>query len=528
MSPRGGNNLPRPIEATPDERNDRQLKSVISSRVVAGHGTPNSSLSSYQQQSLGGSTRAASGTSLSSLASSASNMSTLSEMASQPSSGITYSSLSPSHSGLSMRNDGKAVPVDSYIQYPMGTPLPRAGQYAYAPPGVYSPSFQQEENMETYPYGLTFNPMERGDDLLSSQGSSDPSQQLVQELVQKQQEVSLKEEQIQKYILEIQQLRGQIGSKSREQQDKESVYMGRIREYEKLLEIMTSEVESQRQETAKLHQTLRGQDPENDEADYYKMDKTPHGICLIINNSKFYHSGGMDKAHPDRGGAHVDQHNLEQTFKYLQYKVEVLENLSAQKMNATMLEVAGRDHSQYDSFLCCILTHGEKEVVHGADSEPVNLNDLTGVMKMCPTLRGKPKLFLIQACRGEAEGEAIKLQDEDIQQDTGGGPYSNTIPKEADFFFGFATPTGNAAYRSRRYGSWFISEVCQVFVNNAYKLNLNAMMKKVNNRVSKAYTKDGNKQAPEFVDRLRFQVHFFRSIPRVPGRGLTRPLPGRQ
>ena len=501
----------------------------------------------------------ASGTSLSSLASSASNLSTLSELGNQPS---TYSSLSTSHSGLSIRNDGKVapapLPVDSHMQYPTGTPLPHVSQYAYAPTGVHHPRFPQDENVEQnalgltfnpmayapigvhhprFPQdenveqnalGLTFNPMERREDLFSSQGLADPEQQLLQDLLQKQQEVATKEEQIQQYVQEIQQLRGQIGSTSRQHQDKESVYVGRIREYEHLLEIMTREVESQRQETVKLHQTLQGQDPVNDEGDFYKMDKTPHGICLIINNHKFYHSGGDDKAHPERGGAHVDQHNLEQTFKYLQYRVEVLENLSSQRMNDTMLEMARRDHSQYDSFICCILTHGEKEVVHGADSEPVNLNDLTGVMKMCSTLRGKPKLFLIQACRGDAEGEAIKLQDDDTQHDAGGGPYSNTIPKEADFFFGFATPTGNAAYRSRRYGSWFISEVCQVFVNNAYKLNLNAMMKKVNNRVSMAYTKDGNKQAPEFVDRLRFQVHFFRFSPRVPGHGPSRSLAGRK
>ena len=235
------------------------------------------------------------------------------------------------------------------------------------------------------------------------------------------------------------------------------------------------------------------------------MDKTPHGICLIIINHEFFHASDLDMAHPERSGAHVDLHNLEQTFKYLRYNVQVRENLSSEEMNKAMLDMAAWDHSDCDSFIWCIMTHGEKDTVHGADSTPVKLYDLTEVMKLCPTLQGKPKIFFVQPCRGDSEcigvqkNEDGQEEDKDIQSDMGIGPYSNLIPQVADFFYGFASPTGYAAYRSRRYGSWYISELCQVLVNNVYKHTLNSMMKKVNNRVSKAYTKDGYKQCPEFI-----------------------------
>ena len=150
-------------------------------------------------------------------------------------------------------------------------------------------------------------------------------------------------------------------------------------------------------------------------------------------------------------------------------------------------------------------------MVHGVDSIPVSLLDLTGVMKMCTTLINKPKMFFIQACRGDREDEGHKLAEEDvIQQDSGGRPpNAHTIPQEADFFFGYVTPLGNAAYQSRRHGSWYISELCKVLTKLAYTSNLGNMMRKVNDNVCKAFTKDGYKQTAEFVDRLRKEVHFF-------------------
>lgn len=335
------------------------------------------------------------------------------------------------------------------------------------------------------------------------------NQQLQQELARKDTELRLKEDNIRAYEARLMGVQAHISSVSDQHQGREKEYQEKISELETVLRQMTTEAEVQISEMQRLHQQLQVANPtspQNDE-DFYKMNKSPHGVCLIINNHEFYHPD-PERKHPTRNGAHVDVHNLTQTFKYLRYKVETKENLSSLEMREVLLSMANRDHAQYDSFICCILTHGEQGVVHGSDSEAVNLNDLAGVMKMCPSLHGKPKLFFIQACRGDKETRGFDVPE----RDAGGGPYHNTIPQESDFYFGFATPTGSSAYRSRRYGSWFISEVCQVFIKHSYTHDLGAMMVKVNKRVSDAYTKDGFKQSPESVNRLRFQVHFFRFI----------------
>lgn len=389
------------------------------------------------------------------------------------------------------------------------------GQQTYQQPRPVS----HEENPFPAPnsqlYSLSFVPSEdEGEEDLKQR--MDPSlraerQDVLVQLGQREMLLRTKEQ-------EIDQLRGQLSEAQRQSEGLLServgeveLYMANIRELEALLRTKNTEVEDLRQELQCFRdevQALRAARPINPD-ELYNMDKNPHGICLIINNYEFYHPTDPDKAHNDRGGANIDQFNLIQTFRYLRYKVEVKENLTADEMTDTLFKMCQRDHSNYDSFVCCILTHGERDIVHGADSIPVSLFDLTGVLKFCKGLAGKPKMFFIQACRGEQEDKGVA-----IEKDSGGSqpPPTNTIPQEADFFFGYATPPGNAAYRSRRHGSWYISELCKVFTQNAYHGNLSSMMKKVNLQVSKAFTKEGLKQCSEYVDRLRSEVHFFHFI----------------
>ena len=289
-------------------------------------------------------------------------------------------------------------------------------------------------------------------------------------------------------------------------------YVTSIRELEDMLKIKNVEVDQLRRE---VHMG-RGPGQLNPD-EFYTMTRIPHGICLIINNYKFHHPTDPEAAHNDRTGAQIDQYNLEQTFRYLRYRVEICENLTSVDMTDKMLEMSRRDHSKFDSFVCCILTHGENNVVHGSDSLPVDLFDLTGLVKYSRGLIEKPKLFFVQACRGDREDQGIEIERDagGDRRDAGGDRrplITSTIPKEADFFFGYATPPGSAAYRSRRHGSWYISELCKVLTDQAYVSSLTTMMKKVNGFVSNAFTKEGHKQCSEYVDRLRKEVHFFHFI----------------
>ena len=408
--------------------------------------------------------------------------------------------------------------LPSHQQYPMeivpSVPKPN-------PWGSAQPQNPPERNFsgEIQPFGFNFNvfePTNQSGELASPPSSmrEEAQQRLLQDLAMKQGELVRKEEELGQLRMKLEEANLAKSAIYTDKLGEAEKFKQNIRELEQMLRTKNEEVAGLVYELQHFHvqmENMQAAIPFN-EKDFYRMDKNPHGICVIINNHKFYHPTDKEKAHNDRGGAEVDQKNLQLTFQYLRYIVETYENLTHTQMMEVMLSMAHRNHANYDSFICCILTHGEQNMVHGADSIPVSLLDLTGVMKMCSTLINKPKMFFIQACRGDREDEGHKLAEEDVTQRDSGGkqpPSAHTIPQEADFFFGYATPLGNAAYRSRRHGSWYISELCKVLTKLAYTSNLSNMMRKVNDNVCKAFTKEGYKQTAEFVDRLRKEVHFF-------------------
>ena len=251
---------------------------------------------------------------------------------------------------------------------------------------------------------------------------------------------------------DIRQLTGQLDRAMaiKEQENTETIRMHKLIAIVQLqddLELKNSELNKLRQEMQDLYTAITSGEKGEE---YYPMPNTPHGICLIINNHMFHQVDPRYEALADRGGAPVDQRNLVMTFEFLQYKVEVHENCtSIVEMVELMKEMSSRDHSQYDSFVCCISSHGEEGIVYGVDSLPVDLRDMTALVKgtFCHTLINKPKLFFVQADRGEVEDSGIEVLSD------GNG----RLPVEADFFFGYTTPLRYVAYRSRRFDSWYIS-----------------------------------------------------------------------
>jgi len=241
-------------------------------------------------------------------------------------------------------------------------------------------------------------------------------------------------------------------------------------------------------------------------AERYLMRRWPHGIAFIINNYEFSSTLPVDKILTNRDGSVVDEKNLRITWEYLGYKVQVLQNLKATEITNQLMQVALQNHEYYDSFVCCILSHGEVDGVYGTDGVLVKFNDIFKLFKgnFCPSLVNKPKLFFIQACRGDDTDEGVSEQQKD-----GPEKINNLLPSEADFFFGYATPPGYASWRSTECGTWYISSLCNVLVDNAPQQDLLSMSTMVTDKVSKAYTKEGYKQCPVPVSQLRKQVWFF-------------------
>ena len=270
-----------------------------------------------------------------------------------------------------------------------------------------------------------------------------------------------------------------------------------------------SEVNSLQQETSRLRdQLLRA-----DDVPMYYMTSDPHGIAVVIVNDTFNPLPYPDASKVDlvpRKGAQKDLELFGKLFHYLRYEVACYRNVTAMGMGQIMEEVAAKDHSHYDSFVCCVSTHGDEDVMYGSDSVGAKRTEFDEPIKHCITLQHKPKMFFIQACR--------VTQSSHVGADcpTPRGIVAPKLPPDADFFIANATTARNVSYRSPESGSWFVTALYEVFMNHAHHWALYAMMNEVNTLVCETRGLVENQsesqevaQCAEWTSSFRKGVRFF-------------------
>ena len=244
-----------------------------------------------------------------------------------------------------------------------------------------------------------------------------------------------------------------------------------------------------------------GEKVSNIHVDTYEMERFPHGITLIINNESFV-------GHKKREGTKLDERNLAHTFRHLGYKVEVHREVYAKTMLTIMENMANRDHTKYDSFVCCILSHGSAGHIFGVDGEEVAIDQFTMKLSSCRSLKDKPKLFFLQACRGDLTEYSVQSDGPSAPQRNEAPPQEKKIVPTTDFFFGHATPYGCKAWRDENHGSWYISELCRTLCEMGSFASLNDIMTKVCGRVGDKYEYLGAIMTPETTARLPKNVFF--------------------
>ena len=206
--------------------------------------------------------------------------------------------------------------------------------------------------------------------------------------------------------------------------------------------------------------------------DYYPMRGERHGVALIINNKKF-------DGHKERAGTDRDESNLVQTWLYLGYHVEVRRNCTGKEIEDIFQDVDGfleasnekavDEEAENDSFVSCILSHGGRDGVIGSDSKGIKQEAIERLIGQSKILRGKPKLFFVQTCRGDNPGA-------ELQADEG----KERVTNRSDMHFSYATTLGDKAWRDPVTGSWFVSELCKILCEFAPCCTLHEMQLKLN------------------------------------------------
>ncbi|XP_011483725.1 caspase-2 isoform X2 [Oryzias latipes] len=238
----------------------------------------------------------------------------------------------------------------------------------------------------------------------------------------------------------------------------------------------------------------------------YRMNSSPRGSVLVISNINF-----DPRAAPEldpRKGGEVDDEVLRKLFTELDYSVNFHRDLTAQDMKMVIENFCRRpDHQKVDSCVVCLLSHGVDGAIYGTDGQQLALDWVFEAFDNahCPLLQNKPKMFFIQACRGDEmdcgveqiDGPARTFSPTCEQRDAGreeqgdadGRQRASTgrqrikLPQRSDMICGFASLKGTAAMRNTKKGSWFIQELNTALRLNARDTHLADILVQVNKRI---------------------------------------------
>lgn len=241
----------------------------------------------------------------------------------------------------------------------------------------------------------------------------------------------------------------------------------------------------------------------------YAMRRLPRGKALIINVNEV-------EGKPPRRGTDIDRDNLYHLLRQLHFDVQVYndkDGLTAKEI-AQKLEMFAADpaHRQGDSSFVCLLSHGEEGFIFGTDGRKLQLDSVFKLFdnSNCPTLVGKPKIFVIQACRGGALDSGVPFLDEHD-----GSTGSKQLPTQSDMIICFPTQAGYYAWRNRERGSWYIEALVQIFMKYAKSEDICTMLHRVNLLVSRKVSRcpqiemDSMSQMSEYKSSLRMPHLFF-------------------
>lgn len=227
------------------------------------------------------------------------------------------------------------------------------------------------------------------------------------------------------------------------------------------------------------------------------------------------------------------------------------------------------DHTDHDCLVVVVLSHGEMVPLRdrkGKNFTTILTHDLFSYLhatdnkyplqtiweqftdERCPTLKNKPRIFLISACQGDSIDEGLHVEDsvdgglkvEDSRHSSFSSAYrspgrriefditnpfqstkhctfdkvkldrSRTLPQK-DFLVVYSSVSGFYSYRDTVTGTWFIDAFCKIIDDSRDEIDLYSALTMINREVALEYesTTEGEpKQIPCIVSMLTKLILF--------------------
>ena len=276
----------------------------------------------------------------------------------------------------------------------------------------------------------------------------------------------------------------------------------------------------------------------------YKMDSSPKGIAIIINNYSYQNCPINLR---DRVGSEIDVAMLKSVFKKIGFDPVYCIDYAATRVEQFVEEYAKHEaYKDCDCIVVIVMSHGGERGLIFPNGECLDVMRLVKCVQKSPFYQGKPKLFFIQACRGDKPVETYKdsfafNQSTMLSQHSApfvcvdawppssndrkkmkidassSGPVMTTelppIPEEADILLSYSTMHGHMSMRSLTHGSWYVNALVETLCEHAWEEDILSLLTLVNYKVIRAFSQAGWRQVPAPQSTLRKKLYLLPGYP---------------
>ncbi|XP_036616404.1 caspase-14-like [Trichosurus vulpecula] len=209
-----------------------------------------------------------------------------------------------------------------------------------------------------------------------------------------------------------------------------------------------------------------------DKMEYYNMDQIRKAFVMCVKTG--------------RPGAEQDRRRIINWLKECRFEYVLCIDPDKEELMKKLTEFRDGINGIKDDVSCCLLTlmaHGGKGFIKTVLDERVILSDIFEMFnnENCPGLQGKPKIFVIQACRGDRiDGGVVQTDSEEVELNES---EKKRLPTSSDYYIVYSTQEDHVALRHPKRGAVMIQAIDEVFRQGGKKLHVVDFFTRVNNRV---------------------------------------------
>ncbi|XP_042858287.1 caspase-2-like isoform X2 [Penaeus japonicus] len=220
----------------------------------------------------------------------------------------------------------------------------------------------------------------------------------------------------------------------------------------------------------------------------YSVLSVPRGHVYVFNNT----FDGQGKS--QRTGAQFDSLNILETFRKMGYDVFTLEDLTGAQTLEAFKNIRGNaELNGVDALIIFILSHGVDPYTFRAnDGQEISLHNIrfSFTDRGCPYMKGKPKIFFTNYCRGE------QMEKREV----------DSVEVPSDMVTIHAAIEGVMAHRLKSVGTVFVKCLCEVLNRHARKMELRELYSELGDQMKQ------NKGTRPMWEDYGFEKFFFNPV----------------